>query len=84
MKQYSGYVSNEQGATADIMDTEWHNGPLTSKSIRKVIEAARQQFGRGWTVHIIEQVFDEDNNGAIELDSQGNCQEEVKTFKLRK
>ncbi len=82
MKQFSGYASNEQGATADIMDTAWNSGPLTSESINKVIYAARQQFGSGWTVHIIEQVFDED--GSIELDAQGNYQAEVKTFKLRK
>jgi len=66
---YYAWVSNDQGASADVEGRE--------HSRRKIEDAARSQFGAGWTVHVM----------CVDVDSQGGGVfgvSEINSFRLRK
>jgi hypothetical protein len=48
MKEYTAWVSNSQGASTDVA----HGKRFESK--RAAADAARAEFGKGWTVHIVD------------------------------
>lgn len=70
--KYTAYVSNDQGATGDV------SYPMSepSRSMRALENAARNQFGSEWTVHILRHVFDCESDGYF-------GSEEIKKFRIR-
>ena len=66
---YYAWVSNESGASEDVLHSRG-----TSKTNAK--EQARKQYGSGWTVHIME--VDVDGDG---LSTMGVS--EIEKFKIR-
>lgn len=66
---FYAWVSNNQGASDDV---KYSRG--TSKT--NAINQARQQYGSGWTVHIMQVFVDGDGQSVMEV-------KEVKTFTIR-
>lgn len=70
---YTAWVSNDSGARTDVA-----NGGSKFTSIREAENAARRQFGSGWTVHIDQIWVDGDGQS---YNAEYNT--EVKTFRIR-
>lgn len=66
---YFAVATNDQGASIDVLHSRG-----TSKANAKM--QARDQFGSGWKIHIIQVLVDGDGQSVIGA-------EEVETFRIR-
>lgn len=75
MRNYKYYASasNDSGAYTDVVL------PMSERrhSIRAFEDAARQQFGAGWTIYIMRVGIDGDGHSTFEP-------KEIKRFRIRK
>lgn len=67
---FYAWVSNDQGATEEVPHSRGY-------SKNNAIAEARRQYGRGWTVHIMQVYVDGDGQSVMGV-------EEIKKFRIRK
>jgi hypothetical protein len=70
---YYAWVGNDQGASTRVGG----NGERFT-SIREAENAARREFGSGWTVHVMRIWIDGDGKSW-----NNEYEDEVKTFRIR-
>src|SRR3990172_2832944 len=72
-RKYYAWASNDQGASTDVVL------PMSESrhSIRAFEDAARAQFGSGWTIHIMCVAIDGDGQSMI------GEPREIKQFRIR-
>ena len=67
---YYGWAGNDQGASMDV------NDGVKESSQRAIENAARREFGSGWTIHVMQVSIDGDGQSVMGVT-------EVKRFRIR-